>query len=557
LGEPKLAQIVAAAAEKGKPPFVPTSKDNPTWDIPWAELSDAQRTAAERLGWTGTSWEARAWPLPDTCKWADLTAEIQKQTEDKVDAETREADAEKAIEAATAAKTSCLLQAAETRLQTNHSDATMLDPQNSTLVEFVNFMGNKSDQRFKPTFPKWHAPDGPGEALMIRWAFAIAIVLAGSRTLFQEAQAAGSQVQGGKKRDALWDVTRSALMVLIINFHLQYYQVYYGPAVGDNWFPGFYMPAFFLISGMFSKRRGDSYWSNILVNNVFNACLFAPIYAPLFSPCVGSLWFLWALAVYRALLQPVLAECVGHLGQWIGAGACLLVAVVFNYAVTAIPLWCVAVLQFDQNDLLRIGFHAIFFAIGFAMDAATMRRILQHKITLALSLLHISFLAWVSYGTYFQSKDLRMKLFSEDIPEDFMPLFQPLGWTLTVAQRTLASLSFIALLVPLVDAESSYMRFLCQLFALSGKRTLYGYCLQFICIERLGMTSLQMMIDLQFQEYMPMPFYMLPHQLLQVLFMFSLCSPLAERAFHFMVSPEWVLDCFRGTKASPPASPTK
>jgi len=457
---------------------------------------------------------------------------------------------------AATAKASCLLQASETRLQTNHSDATMLDPQSWPVVELVNFFGNKSDPRFQAGHP---GLKNPGTNLMIQWAFAIGIVLAGSRTLFQEAQVASSQDQGGKKRDALWDVTRSALMVLIINFHLLYYQGYTNGIMDWDkaWYPGFYMPAFFMISGMFSKRRGDGYWSNILVNNVINACLFGAIYAPVFSPKVQCLWFLWALAVYRALLQPALAACHGHLGQWMGAGAGLLVAVVLNYAVTAIPLWWFAVLHLDQTSMLRIGFHAIFFAVGFAMDAATVRRILQHKITLALSLLHISFLVWVCYGTYFQSKDLRMKLFQEDIPEDFMPFSYPLGWTLTVAQRTLASLSFIALLVPLVDAESSCMRFLCQMFALSGKRSLYGYCLQFIFIERLGMTSLQMMIDAQLQKYMPMPFYMFPHQCLQVLFMFSLCSPLAERAFHFMVSPEWVLDCFRaGTKALP-APPTE
>jgi len=465
-------------------------------------------------------------------------------------------------EAATA-KTSCLLQTSETRLQTNHSDSTMLDPQSWPVVELVNFLGNEDDHRFQAgQHPEFKTP---GTNLMIQWAFAICIALAGSWTLFQEAQVASSQDQGGKKRDALWDVTRSALMVLIINYHLAYYVAIYhlevtgglDLEVGDYWYTGFYMPAFFMVSGMFSKRRGDSYWSNILVNNVINACLFAPIYAPVFSPYVKNLWFLWALAVYRALLQPALAACHGHLGQWMGAGAGLLVAVVLNYAVTAIPPWWFVILSFSQNDMMRIGFHAFFFVVGFAMDVATVRRILQHKITLALSLLHISFLVWVCYGTYFQSEHLRMKLFVEDIPEDFMPFSYPLGWTFTVAQRTLASLSFIALLVPLVDAESSCMRFLCQMFALSGKRTLYCYCLQFIFIHRLGMKSLQMMIDSQFQKYMPMPFYMIPHQCLQVLFMFSLCSPLAERAFHFMVSPEWVLDCFRaGTKALP-APPTK
>jgi len=249
---------------------------------------------------------------------------------------------------AATAKASCLLQASETRLQTNHSDATMLDPQSWPVVELVNFFGNKSDPRFQAGHP---GLKNPGTNLMIQWAFAIGIVLAGSRTLFQEAQVASSQDQGGKKRDALWDVTRSALMVLIINFHLLYYQGYNGIMDWDKaWYPGFYMPAFFMISGMFSKRRGDGYWSNILVNNVINACLFGAIYAPVFSPKVQCLWFLWALAVYRALLQPALAACHGHLGQWMGAGAGLLVAVVLNYAVTAIPLWWFAVLHLDQTS---------------------------------------------------------------------------------------------------------------------------------------------------------------------------------------------------------------
>jgi len=180
------------------------------------------------------------------------------------------------VEAATA-KTSCLLQASETRLQTNHSDSTMLDPQSWPVVELVNFLGNRNDSRFQAGHPEFKPP---GTNLMIKWAFAICIVFAGSRTLFQEAQGASSQDQGGKKRDALWDVTKSALMVLIINLHLNIdYPL--------NWYPGFFMPAFFMVSGMFSKRRGDSYWSNILVNNVINACLFAPIYAPSMNQ-----WFL-------------------------------------------------------------------------------------------------------------------------------------------------------------------------------------------------------------------------------------------------------------------------
>eukprot|EP00930_Biecheleria_cincta_P034853 TRINITY_DN24023_c2_g1_i3.p1 TRINITY_DN24023_c2_g1~~TRINITY_DN24023_c2_g1_i3.p1 ORF type:complete len:426 (-),score=55.14 TRINITY_DN24023_c2_g1_i3:27-1304(-) len=406
-------------------------------------------------------------------------------------------------------------------------------------------MGNKDDGRWQARYPD---PSTPGDTLKIKWAFAIAIVLAGSWTLFQEAQAASSQEKGGKKRDALWDVTRSALMVLIINYHLDYYGIYYMTPLQDNWYPGFFMPAYFVISGMFSKRRGDNYWSGILVNNVFNACLFAPIYAPVFSPCVKNLWFLWALAAYRALLQPLLAACHGHFGRCVGTGAGLLVAVVFNYAVMAMPVWWFAVLQFAPDDLMRIGFHAIFFAIGFAMDVAAVRRILQQKITLVLSFLHMSILVWVCYGTYVQSEDVRAQLFRENIPEDFMPLSYPREWMLTVAQRTLASLSFAALLVPLADAESSCMRFLCQMFALSGKRTLYGYCLQFLFIERLSMTALQRGMDAQLRNYLPMPLYMCPHQCLQVLFTFSLCSPLAERAFHFMVTPEWVLDCVGGIK---------
>jgi len=255
------------------------------------------------------------------------------------------------------------------------------------------------------------------------------------------------------------------------------------------------------------------------------------------------------------LLQPLLAMCHGHLGQFLGAGAGLLVAVAFDYALTAIPSWCFAVLSFDHSHQERIGFHAVFFTIGFALDVKTVRQILQQKITLAVSLLYMGFQIWLCFGPYLLSQDMRGKLFQEDLPTDFMPFSYPLGWTLVVAERTFAALCFMALCAPLADAQSSCMRLLRQICVLSGRRTLYAYCLNFFFIEMLAMHQLQDRIDTQMLQYLPRPYNMCPHQCMQVLFTFSLCSPLTERVFHFMVAPQWALDCFAGTKSASSPKP--
>merc|ERR1712194_491387 len=59
----------------------PSSPTNPTWDMPWAALSDDQRAATVLLGWTEQSWGARAWPLQHDKRWADFEVEHQKALE--------------------------------------------------------------------------------------------------------------------------------------------------------------------------------------------------------------------------------------------------------------------------------------------------------------------------------------------------------------------------------------------------------------------------------------------------------------------------------------------
>lgn len=374
------------------------------------------------------------------------------------------------------------------------------------------------------------------------WLIVGALVVAGSWSLCREALD-GMAETGSKKRDALWDVTKSILMFLVINGHVVMYEdaEHECMIAPDGWYYGFYMPAFFIMCGLFSKRRGEGYWTNILVNNVLNALLFTPLYAPQHSPCVGTLWFLWALAAHRGLLQPLLSACNDHLGRHAGTCAGFLIAMVIDAACRTVHSSLLEdVLYIGEPEQNRTTFYGIFFAVGFAIDAAALRELLQRKAVLALGLVHTTLLLWafanLSHNWYGISG------FVVDTPPNFSGLRDPLHWTAAVAHRALAALLFIALLVPLADAENWCLRFICKLFSLSGKRTLYAYCLQFVFIERLAVRPLQDRMDELMLHYLPYPYNMCPHWIFQLLILFTLTSPLAEGAFHFFVSPQWVVE---------------
>lgn len=63
---------------------VPVPKDdwteayeNPTWDMRWEELTDAQREAAKAVGWDEVGWQRSSWPLPGK-PWDDLSEEMRR-----------------------------------------------------------------------------------------------------------------------------------------------------------------------------------------------------------------------------------------------------------------------------------------------------------------------------------------------------------------------------------------------------------------------------------------------------------------------------------------------
>lgn len=398
---------------------------------------------------------------------------------------------------------------------------------------------------------KWHNPwaDGLPDSVKtyfladerLCWLILGVLVVVGCWSLFREAFDDMAETGGAKKRDPLWDITKSILMLFVINGHLVMYELAdkLSCQTPDMWYYGFCMPAFFVICGLFSKKRGEGYWTNILVNNVLNALLFTPLYAPVHSTCVHTLWFLWALAAHRSLLQPLLSGCNEHLGRSAGNCAGLLITMVIDAMGRNLHPWFLdETVFFGQMEQNRTTFYATCFAVGFAIDAAALRAFLQRKVVLVLGLIHTGFLIWAC--AHLDHDWYGYNAFTDGIPE--LSSFQDaLKCTMAVGHRTLAALLFIPLLVPLADTENSCLRFICKLFTLSGKRSLYAYCLQFAVMERLAVFTLQERIDEFMLLFVPYPYSLCPHWILQLLILFMLTSPLAERAFSFLVSPQWVV----------------
>eukprot|EP00930_Biecheleria_cincta_P083683 TRINITY_DN73211_c0_g1_i1.p1 TRINITY_DN73211_c0_g1~~TRINITY_DN73211_c0_g1_i1.p1 ORF type:complete len:467 (+),score=36.26 TRINITY_DN73211_c0_g1_i1:62-1462(+) len=336
----------------------------------------------------------------------------------------------------------------------------------------------------------------------------------------------------GRKRDTLWDIVKFGLLVLVTDWHFAKTGIFHeSSGLGArSWYAGFFMPGFFIVSGLFHSGTAYSYNSikRLIRDNVLNAIILT-----LFFPV--TLWFLPALAVYRLTLTPML--------QWLQAFMGDRMACVSLLLLTGLAYWRGSLVL--QNTLFKaIGCepnhsnhylpYAVFYVLGLTIDRDYLRSCLLRKAVLVLALAFQGCLIVFCYGGYriFALSRLQDSVLSSVFKEG-VPLDEPVALSfLHLCLRAFGALSFMACCAQLVDSRWPSVE---RIIAGIGSRTLYGYCLQMI-VQKMRV------FDPWIVGNISQSVGRLFGVLLDVLLVASLCSPLSERLFHWAISPQWIVD---------------
>lgn len=324
-------------------------------------------------------------------------------------------------------------------------------------------------------------------------------------------------------RDVFWDIAKFALMVCVLSSHAE------TNAIPYDLYSDFFMPAFFIVAGLFQQGKGfidNTVLVRVLRDNVLNNLLLQYLAIIILgeSQELRTLWFLWAMAFYRLLLAPcfhIMTCCLGHLlgcfVSVVGVGFFLMGLGLggLGYEDRFINL-CSQMLLCNTWDVRQIFLNATFYLLGLAVERSFLRKVLGSPCTtiVALSFLVAKSRIWILTGIIYEWPEIA-ELNAGDA-------------ALLAIWRTFGSLAFIACAAPIVDLP--FLRPLSYFMGACGRRTLYGYVLH------VNMRSL------------PLGFFTweLTTSGGNFVFVFSLmaalCSPLAEHCFAWLVSPQWVLD---------------
>jgi len=169
----------------------------------------------------------------------------------------------------------------------------------------------------------------------------------------------------------------------------------------------------------------------------------------------------------------------------------------------------------------KIPLHAFFYVLGLSLDYDSFRQTISRAPCVALSLVfmfvHRFYLVSFSWVT--------TEGFSDN----------PLKW-FQLLYCSLISIAFISCLTPLADRAQGLLLQAAEVMADLGSRSLYAYCLHMLM--RFLITD---DVFAGLAEALG-PVGSLPRSAVMVLFLVSLCSPLAERCFSWLVSPQWAVD---------------
>lgn len=239
----------------------------------------------------------------------------------------------------------------------------------------------------------------------------------------------------------------------------------------------------------------------------------------------GTLWFLWGLAFFRLCLFP-LFHCVKERLGLPGVIGYLVVMSVF-YCLNK-PEWQVwtyidAALLLKSGLTYEAGTFAFYYVLGLSLSYQHVRDLLNNRmlslVSVALITLHTfsggSVTLWSLWGT---------------------GLNESTKW-LELIYGAVLSLAVLSCLNPIADIRQGPMQHIVSTVADLGSRTLYGYYLHMMFRFLLCTENFQ-----KIWEPLGSGSTSLIYYVWEVLFMASLCSPLAETCFQGLVSPQWILD---------------
>jgi len=331
------------------------------------------------------------------------------------------------------------------------------------------------------------------------------------------------QTESAQDRDKLWDIAKLILMFCVIDLHTQ-------SAFANATYEFFLMPSFLMMSGLLQQKSRGGALEAAAVKRVFRDNILNNLLIFLVATTGGmldkedcTLWFLWALALYRLLIFPVFSkvkEIAGHIGVVV-----LLCAFAVSYRLTdpASLKWKSLANCLLLNSFIgfKIPLHAFFYVLGLSLDYDSFRQTISRAPCVALSLVfmfvHRFYLVSFSWVT--------TEGFSDN----------PLKW-FQLLYCSLISIAFISCLTPLADRAQGLLLQAAEVMADLGSRSLYAYCLHMLM--RFLITD---DVFAGLAEALG-PVGSLPRSAVMVLFLVSLCSPLAERCFSWLVSPQWAVD---------------
>lgn len=323
-------------------------------------------------------------------------------------------------------------------------------------------------------------------------------------------------------RDVFWDVAKFILIVFVLDTHLSNDMLYL------PWFMDLMMPGFMMISGFLQQKSragvlDKTVLTRVIRDNVMNNVLFYLVLLAFGQKSEdGCLWYLWALAVYRICLFPIyhaVKENLGHPGV---AAFLLAIATLYCNLATDWPVDWTALGQFmllGPGMCWEIPRHAFYYFLGLSIDYKVAREAFSSTgvsvLSFAFILVHVILLP--ADDLFLVSRDASQK------------------W-LQLVYFSLLSLAFLACISPIASIKQGPLRHVVKVLADGGSRTLYGYYLHMLL--RFLITTEQFARVAQDLDGISWCLRIL----LEVLFMASLCSPLAETCFKGLVSPQWMLD---------------
>jgi hypothetical protein len=268
-----------------------------------------------------------------------------------------------------------------------------------------------------------------------------------------------------------------------------------------------------------------------LLNNCFYIIIVLAAGARSYAKGELSLWFLWALALYRCLVFPLvkgLQSCLGNslasVVSIFGIG-CLLSRGLVNTISTAPPSYSKPIVDFmapllflASEEVSHFQQYVVFYMLGLAMDKGRLREAMSSAISIFVAL------SFLIVGPAFKQSVLDQTNFS------------PIGFPYSVMWNiwyALGTFAIIACCAPVADSNNAFFQGLARLVGACGGRTLYGYYLHMLV--RFTLPALWQQITMKGYGYGA-------DVVFQILLLAAFCSPLAERCFCWLVSPQWVID---------------